>query len=92
VHLRAANLGSDGVLVQTVEEPHDDHVAFQIGQRGDHAGQRQQVFWFLPGPGRRDQVAETKVEVVTGWLSSDTSWRLVAAAIASRTASSLTSR
>ena len=66
VHLRAAELCSDGVLVQVVEEPQQDDFAFQVGKRGDQAGQSQQVLWFLPGPGGGHQVAETNGGVVAG--------------------------
>jgi hypothetical protein len=68
VHLGVANLGGDGVLVQVLKEPHHDDLALQLRQAGDQTGQGQQVFWFLPGSGGGDQVAQTGVGVVAGWL------------------------
>ena len=68
VHLGEADPGRDLVLVQVLEEPQDDNLAFQLRELRHQAGQGQQVLWLLPGSRRGQQVAEAKVAFVAGWL------------------------
>ena len=64
VHLRVADPGRDGALVEVVEEAHDDDLTFRLRQPGDEVGQGQQVFTFLVGFRRGQQLADGQVAVV----------------------------
>ena len=63
MHLGVADPGRDFVLVQILEEPQHDDLAFQLRQRSDQAGQNQYVFWLLPDSRRHHQIAQTSITV-----------------------------
>jgi hypothetical protein len=65
VHLGVAEPGRDGVLVEILEEPQDDGLAFQFGQVGDQSASTSRSSGFSRDPGGH-QVTHRHLGVVAG--------------------------